>query len=448
LIAHDSACERITGNKRGCELLRAPPGANLSLTASGREPATHFRILQDGAELATRDLPIQRAARGEAVQGVELDLEFDDGAHIVLTGSAVPLADAGGNVRGAVGAFMDTTARKALEAQQGLLIRELQHRTKNLLAVVQSVVANSLAHDGASATVSESIFGRLKTLACAQDLVIGIGESGVLLSRLIHAVLGTFAGRFSLTGPEVSLDPGVAQNLALVLHELTTNAIKYGSLSSAAGTITINSSIANESHLTLTWTEHGGPRVSTPQRMGFGSQLIERAFSSDSPSRAIVSYHSDGLEARFDVPLRFVRSTEGGVLPARRRRESSTSSLHGLSVLIVEDEVLIALEAEAELLRAGTGAMTKAHSIEEAERYITSAPFDVAILDVNLNGRPSFPLAALLADRGIAFVFASGYSDLDALPERWRDVPLVNKPYGTAELAAAITQARRHVRAR
>jgi DNA-binding response OmpR family regulator len=117
-------------------------------------------------------------------------------------------------------------------------------------------------------------------------------------------------------------------------------------------------------------------------------------------------------------------------------------------VLIVEDEVLIALEAEAELLRAGSRAMTRAHSIEEAERYITSAPFDVAILDVNLNGRPSFPLADLLADRGISFVFASGYSDLDALPERWRDVPLVNKPYSTAELAAAIVQARRRVHAR
>jgi len=448
LIAHDSACERITGNKRGYELFRAPPGANLSLTASGRELATHFRILQDGAELAVRDLPVQKAARGEAVQGVELDLEFDDGTHIALTGSAVPLADADGNVRGAVGAFMDTTARKALEAQQGLLIRELQHRTKNLLAVVQSVVANSLANDGASATVSESIFGRLKTLAHAQDLAIGIGENGVLLSRLVHAELGPFAGRFFLTGPDASLDAGVAQNLALVLHELTTNAIKYGSLGSAAGTVTINSSIANETHLTLTWREHGGPRVSAPRRMGFGSQLIARAFSSDSRSRAVVNYQADGLEARFDIPLKFVQSSERGVLPAQRRRESSTSSLRDLSVLIVEDEVLIALEAEAELLRAGTRAMTRAHSIEEAERYITSAPFDVAILDVNLNGRPSFPLADLLADRGISFVFASGYSDLDALPERWRDVPLVNKPYSTAELAAAIVQARRRVHAR
>ena len=447
LIAHDSACERITGNKRGYELFRAPPGANLSLTASQHEQKTRFRILQGGAELAARDLPVQRAARGEPVQGVELDLEFDDGAHIALTGSAVPLADAEGHVRGAVGAFMDTTARKALEAQQALLIRELQHRTKNLLAVVQSVVANSLANDGASAAVSESIFGRLKTLAYAQDLVIGMGESGVLLSKLIQAELGTFAGRFTLTGPDVSLDPGVAQNLALVLHELTTNAIKYGALSSATGTITINSSIANGSHLALTWAEHGGPRVCAPQRKGFGSQLIERIFSSESRSRAVVSYEADGLQARFDIPLKFVQSSGGGVLPAERRRETSPASLHGLSVLIVEDEVLIALEAEAELLRAGTGAMTRAHSIEEAERYIASAPFDVAILDVNLNGRPSFPLADLLAARGISFVFASGYSDLDGLPERWRQVPLVNKPYSTAELAAAIAQARRDLHA-
>jgi two-component sensor histidine kinase len=446
LIAHDSACERITGNKRGYELLRATPGENLSLSSSARERPTHFKILQDATEVAVRDLPIQRAARGETVQGVELEIEFTDGAHIALTGSAVPLADADGNVRGAVGAFMDTTARKALEAQQALLIRELQHRTKNLLAVVQSVVANSLANDRPSKEVRKSIFGRLKALAYAQDLVIGMGESGVLLSKLVAAELGSFAGRFSLTGPDVSLDAGVAQNLALVLHELTTNAIKYGSLSAAAGTITINSSLGSQNHLILTWAEHGGPRVSAPQRLGFGSQLIEQAFSSNSRSRAAVTYNSAGLVARLEIPLKFVHSSEGNAVRGERRAESSPS-LHGLSVLIVEDEVLIALEAEAELLRAGTGPMTRAHSIEEAERCIASSPFDVAILDVNLNGRPSFPLADLLADRGISFVFASGYSRLDGLPERWRGVPLVHKPYSSAELMTAIAEARRHLHA-
>jgi two-component sensor histidine kinase/ligand-binding sensor protein len=445
LIAHDSACERITGNKRGYELLRAMPGENLSLSRNASERPTHFRILQDATELAARDLPLQRAARGETVQGIELEIEFNDGAHVALTGSAVPLADADGNVRGAVGAFMDTTARKALEAQQALLIRELQHRTKNLLAVVQSVVANSLANDRASTEVRKSIFGRLKALAYAQDLVIGMGESGVLLSKLIAAELGSFAGRFSLTGPDVSLDAGVAQNLALVLHELTTNAIKYGSLSAATGTITINSSLGNQNHLILTWAEHGGSPVSAPQRKGFGSQLIEQAFSSASRSRAAVTYNSEGLVARLEIPLKFVHSSVGSVVPAECRGESSPSSVQGLSVLLVEDEILIALEAEAELLRAGTRAMTRAHSIEEAERCITSAPFDVAILDVNLNGRPSFPLADLLADRGISFVFASGYSHLDGLPERWRGVPLVHKPYSSAELVAAITQARRHL---
>jgi two-component sensor histidine kinase len=99
-------------------------------------------------------------------------------------------------VRGAVGAFMDTTARKALEAQQTLLIRELQHRTKNRHAVVQPVVVNSLANDGTSPATRESIFGRLKTPAYAQDLVTGIGHTGVLLSKLIHAELAPLWGAF------------------------------------------------------------------------------------------------------------------------------------------------------------------------------------------------------------------------------------------------------------
>jgi DNA-binding response OmpR family regulator len=113
-----------------------------------------------------------------------------------------------------------------------------------------------------------------------------------------------------------------------------------------------------------------------------------------------------------------------------------------LSVLIVEDETLVALDAEMQLTDAGARVMGNARSIEEAKQYIASTSFDVAILDVNLNGQLSYPLADLLACRGIAFVFASGYSEFDGLPERWRATPVVNKPYNGGELAAAIAQAR------
>jgi hypothetical protein len=162
-------------------------------------------------------------------------------------------------------------------------------------------------------------------------------------------------GRFSLTGPDVSLDAGVAQNLALVLQEFTTNAIKYGSISSLVGTISINSSLGDGRCLDFTWSEQGGSLVRPPERRGFGSQLIGQAFASN--SRAATSYQSEGLEARFEISLTFVRRSEDGILPAELRTERAASSLQ---VLSVEDEVLIALEAEAELLRAGSRPMTRA----------------------------------------------------------------------------------------
>jgi len=116
------------------------------------------------------------------------------------------------------------------------------------------------------------------------------------------------------------------------------------------------------------------------------------------------------------------------------------TSIKDLSVLIVEDEVLVALDAEAQLTDAGARVTATARSLEEAKQYIATASFDVAVLDVNLNGQTSYPLAELLADRGVSFIFASGYRDLDGLPDRWRDVPLINKPYNASELTAALAR--------
>jgi two-component sensor histidine kinase/ligand-binding sensor protein len=445
-IAHDPGCEVITGNQLGHKLLRLAVDQNLSLTASEGSRPSHFKVMRNGADLADSELPVQRAARGESVDGIELDVQFSDGQTITLTGSAVPLIGADGS-RGAVGAFIDITARKSLERQQHLLVLELQHRTKNLLAVVQSIVKRSLRDAHSPADASATISGRLKALSVAQDFVAEVGDGGVPLGRLIEAQLDGFPGRYKLVGPDVVVHASTAQNVALVVHELTTNAIKYGALSASGGRIEIASSIDRDGSLQLDWLERDGPPVTAPTRRGFGSQLIERALSSTGFKTRLL-YEPSGLRALIKLPAEAIQQRATPASPSKRANGHDPDSIFNLSVLIVEDEMLVALDAETQLTDAGARIIGTAHSLDEAKRCIAKSSFDVAVLDVNLNGQPSYPLAELLASRGVPFIFASGYRDLEGLPARWRDVPLINKPYNAIELTAAIVKARQDRSAR
>jgi CheY-like chemotaxis protein len=200
-------------------------------------------------------------------------------------------------------------------------------------------------------------------------------------------------------------------------------------------------SIDADGSLQLEWVERGGPTVTAPTRRGFGSQLIEQVLS-DTGSKTRLRYDPDGLRALIKLPAEAVHRGAAPASPSKKANGHASNSVLNLSVLIVEDEVLVALDAEAQLIEAGARVTRTAHSLEEAKRCIATSSFDVAVLDVNLNGTPSYPIAELLANRGVSFIFASGYRDLDGLPERWRDVPLINKPYAASELTAAIAQVR------
>jgi two-component sensor histidine kinase len=171
-------------------------------------------------------------------------------------------------------------AREVLE-RRNLLARELQHRTKNLLAVIQAIASASLQKsDG-----TEAFFHRLHALAKAQDLIIEGAGRGAPMRQVVEAVLEGFGTRISLDGPEVFLNPGTAQGFALALHELATNAAKHGSLSTEGGTVSVRWAIdatTTEPTVQFRWQERGGPAVLVPKRKGFGTVLLERAVATAS----------------------------------------------------------------------------------------------------------------------------------------------------------------------
>jgi two-component sensor histidine kinase len=169
---------------------------------------------------------------------------------------------------------------RALLARYELLARELQHRTKNLLSVILSISTSTLREGGGG---SEALIARLHSLAKAQDLIFEEGGGGALLDHIVSSIVDSFGARIAIQGPAVFLKAGVAQGFALIVHELATNASKYGALTTPSGRVSVHWSLntaLDEPTITLTWEEHGGPPVVSPEHRGFGTLLLEKAVTS------------------------------------------------------------------------------------------------------------------------------------------------------------------------
>jgi two-component sensor histidine kinase len=187
--------------------------------------------------------------------------------------------------------------RELLE-RRDLLTRELQHRTKNLLAVIQAIASASLRESQGR----EAFFDRLHALAKAQDLIIEGAARGALMTQVVRNALESFGTRVLVEGPEVFLNPNAAQGFALIMHELATNAAKHGSLTTESGTVSVCWSIdtsSTEPTIVFQWQERGGPPVTPPKRKGFGTVLLERAVpTSDTPPRFDYSREGFTYEVR------------------------------------------------------------------------------------------------------------------------------------------------------
>ena len=189
----------------------------------------------------------------------------------------------------------------AQEQQTNLLAKELQHRTSNLLTVIQSIAHRSLAGDGPLARGREIFEARLQALARTHRQLTGSGLDAVSLDDIIRSELDAFPSQTTIEGDEIFLDYQQAQKFSLAVHELTTNALKYGALSAATGGVRIAWSVSSNGDgrdLKFRWEEHGGPRVAMPTREGFGSSLLKAAFA-----RTRMDYAPDGFCCEIEAPV-------------------------------------------------------------------------------------------------------------------------------------------------
>jgi two-component sensor histidine kinase len=193
------------------------------------------------------------------------------------------------------GASRDLTEIKRAEELQGLLVNELNHRVKNTLATVQSLVVQTLRGAADLKSVRAAIESRLISLAGAHDLLTSRNWSGADVTDVVERAVAPFvAGRFAIDGPSLDLSPKQTLALSLALHELGTNAAKYGALSRSDGRVTISWQ-ADDGQLELSWRESGGPQVLAPIRRGFGSRLLENGLFRDLDGRTRLEFAADGV---------------------------------------------------------------------------------------------------------------------------------------------------------
>ncbi len=276
-----------------------------------------------------------------------------------------------------IGTAIDISKRKEAEERQVLLAREVDHRARNALAVIQSIIRLTRAK-----TVDDyvqAIEGRIKALARAHTLLSDSRWHGADLATLVTEELAPYrAGdKITIRGPDISLQPATAQGLALAVHELATNAAKHGALSSPNGKITLDWQLRGDS-LTLNWAENGGPVIAEPSSRSFGLKVIVASIEQQLSGKTAFDWDPEGLRCEFSIPRSEL--TKSRALHALHGNGQANGAVVGLKrsekprVLLVEDEALVAMMIQETLAEFGFQVIGPVASASEALAAARDSP--------------------------------------------------------------------------
>lgn len=451
---YDRKTDRIVVSSRMAAITGLPAG----VTENGRD------VIYGLVHLDDRERVRQQIAAGLAGNG-RYELRYrmirPDNGRTLWMYSAAAYDPPGDPEAPLIGVVQDISERRVDDELRATMVAELDHRVKNVLASVQSMALQSARKTASLDVFLKTFAGRLEAMASAHTLLTATRWRGAEIVNIAAAELGGLApGQAHWQGPEIVLNPRATNALTLALHELATNAVKYGALSVDTGRVEVSWRPMADGGFELVWQERGGPPVIVPQKRGFGCTLLERVTGRELGGSAVLEFRPAGVRAllRADASaLAVTPATAAEPAPAaepERPAEQAQAStggpgsgedIRGVKVLVVEDAVLLAIELESGLTEAGAEVVGVAATLEEAQAML-ALQFDVAVLDANLNGESVTPVAGALAARGQPFIFATGYRDADITTEAF-DAPVVRKPYNVHQIAAALLQAMSQARA-
>lgn len=432
---------------KGSTSLSAESAVMLGLSAQAQEfPEEEWLELID-----RRDYDLAWSQVVSAREGVPVDFSYRtarSGGRRWLQSLGRAEVDPSGKVIKIGGLLIDVTARKETEERERLLMLEIDHRAKNMLAVVQSVVRLTRAERIEDFVAAVS--GRIHALSRAHGLLAAARWEGAELRSIVADELEAYGGnpcRIMVSGPPVRLLPAAAQGISLVIHELATNAAKYGALSVPQGKLDVKWEIHDdadgETAIDIVWGENKGPQVSLPQHRGFGTSIIRATIENQLGGSFMQEWHTAGLCCTIHLPgTQLLDSGTEAALPAAAPITQPT----GLAVahrperpviLILEDEALIAMELEDTLQNRGFDTLGPASSVAEALELFDAHAIDAAVLDVSLHGEKSFAVADRFHARRIPFVFLTGYSG-EAIPPGLQYAKVLAKPVSGDALIEAL----------
>jgi light-regulated signal transduction histidine kinase (bacteriophytochrome)/ActR/RegA family two-component response regulator len=338
----------------------------------------------------------------------------------------------------------DATRERKLAADRDLLLMaELDHRVKNTLANIEALVMQTSVSAESLSGFVEGLAARIQSMAKAHSLLSqsrweGVSINSLLMEELDPYIRGHLA--FEIVGPDIVLTSKSALALSLAVHELATNAAKYGALSSPGGRISIRWGLTRVGGVDLSWIESGGPPVTVPTRRGFGSTLIERALAMETNGRATIRYLPGGVICDVALPPSSMASS-AAVIPEitfSNIQELPTRSATNIRVLVVEDSFMIANALETVFENFGWTMVGPATRVQSALALIETESFDVVLLDVNLDGEMSWDVAAALRARGVPFVLSTGYEIGALLPDFLKGIKFIRKPFKLDDIEQSI----------
>ena len=375
---------------------------------------------------------LRQARKDAGSYQVEFRVCRPDGEVRWCLGTAAASRDMVDRISRISGVTIDITDRKETEERQLLLAREVDHRAKNALAVMHAIV--SLTRADSIEQFVTAVEGRVQALARAHSLLSESRWRGANMFELIREELAPYCAtnfdRVRISGSSLLLEPSTAQALALALHELATNAAKYGALSLPSGSVEVVWEL-KAAKLELQWSERGGPAVEQTISGGFGIRVIKASVESQLGGAVEFDWRHDGLHCLISVPhhenpesskkLQTSVQTAGTVGSGRvegglRKR-----------ILVVEDEGLIAMMIEQNLRDLNFDVVGPFGTVHEALAAVDREPIDAGILDINLGGEMAYPIAHILRARKVPFVFMTGYG-AETIAAPFPEVRIFQKP--------------------
>jgi two-component system CheB/CheR fusion protein len=313
LIAEDPEARTVRVNRYAAGIIggdgAAAPSQPIEALATATGP---LRLVRDGREIPGEDQPLALASRtGEQISGQEARILQPNGSGIDVLVSASPLFDETGKVRGAIAGVIDITRRKRDEAHQIMLLHELQHRVKNILATVTALASRLLRNETSLDEFKDAFLSRLQAMSRTHELLAREKWDGADLRDLGMSALEPYASgdNIHIEGPPLLLKPNEAASLGMVFNELASNAAKYGALTAEGGRIELSWTLeespdAGTQMVDIVWRERGGQPVSSEIKTGFGTTFITRSLQYEFGGKADLDFAAEGLECRLRFPMR------------------------------------------------------------------------------------------------------------------------------------------------